>query len=98
MKDSGTEYYKAYGDISGSRRGKFADWAKSSNKTCTLDYYLQGKQKGRDNMIKCKVRPALEPWLGHARGEERELIRLFASRHLFAFVPAERHGRRQDEL
>lgn len=54
MKDSGTEYYKAYGDISGSRRKKFADWVKSSKKTCTLDYYLQGKQKGRDSMIKCK--------------------------------------------
>ena len=93
MKDSGTEYYKAYGDITGSRRGKFAAWAESSSKTCTLDYYLQEKQKGRDNMIKCKVRPALEPRLGHARGEKRELIQPFAARRLFAFfLPTERHG------
>ena len=69
MKDSGTEYYKAYGDMAGSRRKKFADWVKNSNEKCTLDYYLQGKQKGRDNMIKCKVRPALSDCAsGRARG------------------------------
>ena len=56
MKDFGTEYYKAYGNMAGSRRKNFADWIESSKKTCTLDYYLQGKQKGRDSMIKCKVR------------------------------------------
>jgi len=54
MKDFGTEYYKAYGNMAGSRRKNFADWIESSKKTCTLDYYLQGKQKGRDSMIKCK--------------------------------------------
>ena len=58
MKDSGTAYYKAYGDITGSRRGSFAEWAKSSSKTCILDYYLQTNQKGRDNLTTCKVRPA----------------------------------------
>ena len=55
MKDSGTSYFKAYGDITGSRRGKFADWIKDSKKTCKLEYYVQANQKGRDSLNTCKV-------------------------------------------
>lgn len=54
MKDSGTSYFKAYGDITGSRRGKFADWIKDSKKTCKLEYYVQANQKGRDSLNTCK--------------------------------------------
>ena len=68
MKDSGTTYYKAYGDITGSRRGNFAAWVKSSKEVCTLDYYLQGNQKGRDNMKKCKVRPIIKAYFSNVIG------------------------------
>ena len=55
MKDSGKAYVSAFGDITGSRRGVFADWAKDSKKTCKLEYYLEMNQKGRDNLNTCKV-------------------------------------------
>ena len=55
MKDSGKAYFSAYGDITGSRRGVFANWAKTSNKTCQLEHYLEPDQKGRDKLNTCKV-------------------------------------------
>ena len=56
VKDSGRAYMAAYGDIKGSRRSKFVEWAKSSAKTCKLENYFIKDNGGRDNLNKCKVR------------------------------------------
>jgi len=54
MKDVGEDYFSAYGNIAGSRRGAFNDWVKNSKKTCTIEHYLKKGQQGRDNLNKCK--------------------------------------------
>lgn len=54
MKDVGEDYFSAYGNVAGSRRGAFNDWVKNSKKTCTIEHYLKKGQQGRDNLNKCK--------------------------------------------
>lgn len=54
MKDTGKAFSLAYGDIEGSRRGKFTAWAKTSPQTCSLENYLKSNNDGRDNLNTCK--------------------------------------------